>query len=145
MSFITKNDYFKILQWFKPEVTCLSANSVFTNIENIPSYYQLASKLNSYNNTNKKTCFYLSSKNPLANILPNELISKIFNEYCYEQELTYHSVKTIWIKIIYNELNSLKQEDEFDINYYDMMDLDYHWARTRLQKINLLLNKINHL
>ena len=145
MSFITKKDYFQILQWFKPKVTCISANSVFTNIESIPSYHDIKNKLNSYNNINKKTCFYLCSKIPLADRLPHEIISKIYCDYCYEQELTYQSIKNIWIKIIYNELNCLKQEDEFDINYYDMMDLDYHWARTRLQKINLLLNKINHL
>ncbi len=82
-------------------------------------------------NTYKQTLKFFNDNKSL--ILINKNIVNIILEYMVPL-YTSNDIFN-WITTIENELNTLEEEDKFDMVYYDFGCKDYNWANKRLLSI----------
>tara|TARA_B100001142_G_scaffold313516_1_gene350063 strand:+ start:1523 stop:1810 length:288 start_codon:yes stop_codon:yes gene_type:complete len=88
----------------------------------------------------------VSSKSPylLKGVrLPEDVMTNI-KEYLCKFPLSYKIFKNIWCEKYISILNKLKEEDEYDITFYDIESRDYSWASSRLKLVKKILNLFDY-
>lgn len=131
--------------WFSPKVTEESFTIVRINYDMMPTEIQLQNRLNDYN-LYRMSAINVSSKSPCLSKgvrLPEDVMTNI-KEYLCKFPLSYKIFKNIWCEKYISILYKLKEEDEYDMMFYDIESMDYKWASSRLKLVKKFLNLFDY-
>ena len=70
--------------------------------------------------------------------------SSNIKEYLCKFPLSYKIFKNIWCEKYISILYKLKEEDEYDMMFYDIESMDYKWASSRLKLVKKFLNLFDY-
>ena len=69
----------------------------------------------------------------------------IITEYLMVEPLiTIRKAKLYWLDIYIKKLDSMREEDEFDLGWYSPGEIDYNWSSRRLNMIKSDIEYINN-
>ena len=136
-----KTNIQKALEWFTPQVIERTSLNICLNQDNMPNEMSTCSKLIYYNIMRMSAYHLVCKSSTFLNKLPREMVEHI-KSYFHVVPLKYSLFKRIWYFEYIKQLNIIKREDEFDIDYYDPCCDDYRWAYLRLKQINHIINTL---
>ena len=134
-----KKNIQKAMEWFSPRVIERTSLNVSLNQDNMPNEISIRSKLIHYNIMRMSASHLVCSSTTFLNKLPREMVQHI-KSYFHVNPLKHSLFKKIWYFEYIKQLNILKREDEFDIDYYSPCCDDYRWAYLRLKQIKHIIN-----
>ena len=129
----------KLLSYFEPSVISTSAAKYITNVSHMPDDSDIKQYLNSILLHNYK-CI---CKDFIINKIPPEIMH-IIKGYLLDKPLvSIKQAKLYWLNIYIKKLDTMKEEDEFDLMYYNPGQIDYDWSYRRLNMIKCDMEYIN--
>ena len=134
-----KDSLEQIYSWFKPTLAHPSFCNITWNLDDLPNKNQLAPSLRKFN-LYRMSGLFATSKSPFL----NEDMMILIKSFLHQEEVNYDSIKTLWYDDYVKQLKKYKDEDDFDVMYYDIGTNDYLWAFYRLRKIRELFNLLEN-
>ena len=130
----------KLISYFEPMIIPTTAAKYVTNVSCMPDDKEITSYL---------TCILLPNYKCICNNFTiskiPEVIMDIIKEYLVVEPLaTIKKVKMYWFNIYIKKLDSMREEDEFDLMYYGPGEIDYNWSYRRLNMIKSDIDYINN-
>lgn len=129
----------KLMCYFEPCIVITSAAKYVTNVSCMPDDKEINSFLSSILLPNYKCICKKFSVGEIPDVIMN-----IIKEYLIVEPLaTIKKVKLYWLNIYIKKLDSMREEDEFDLMYYGPGEIDYNWSYRRLNMIKSDTEYIN--
>ena len=130
----------KLLSYFLPNVVPTNAATYVTNVARMPDDKEIHKYLSSVLLPNYKCICKDFSIGKLPDVIMN-----IITEYLMVEPLiTIRKAKLYWLDIYIKKLDAMRQEDEFDLQWYGIGEIDYNWSSRRLNMIKSDTEYINN-
>ncbi len=130
----------KLLSYFLPNVVPTNAATYVTNVARMPDDKEIHKYLSSVLLPNYKCICKDFSIGKLPDVIMN-----IITEYLMVEPLiTIRKAKLYWLDIYIKKLDVMRQEDEFDLQWYSPGEIDYNWSSRRLNMIKSDTEYINN-